>query len=188
MARRILVDEGGFQVESRAVLIAGVAFTAEAVLWRRESLDLVLLVDTDARDHESIVFLVQAVARALDVEGSRRMLTVVCVGRPLDDGVATSLSTAGRVLSLEQPHSGVPAHAVLRDGLAVLLPFTFVLPSPQGEISMSWPSEREQLLAQHTDRIGIQLMSAAEDGVNEVEALLVQTLQEAFESRGQSNA
>ena len=115
--------------------VATVEFQFTAALRGRQgrALDLVLIVDTSIGDHgdrepERVKRRVEALSRALDVTGSRYVLTVILAGAALAGNVDT-LSETCRVLNVEgirlndmgQPENDEAAE-VLDDQIRVLLP------------------------------------------------------------------
>src|SRR4051812_48837005 len=105
------------------------------------ALDLVLLVDTTTgnfgdRDGLRVRQRVEALSRALDVTGSRYVVTVILIGAALTEGVE-ALSETCRVLQVEEValgNDGKPvdetAERQLDDRIRVLLPLTLPLPLP----------------------------------------------------------
>ncbi|MDB5620427.1 hypothetical protein [Tardiphaga sp.] len=115
--------------------VATVEFQFTAALRGRQgrALDLVLVVDTSIGDHgdrepERVKRRVEALSRALDVTGSRYVLTVILAGAALAGNV-DALSETCRVLNVEgirlndkgQPENAEAAEA-LDDQIRVLLP------------------------------------------------------------------
>lgn len=149
--------------------VGGVKFEFAAVLGREDSLDLVLVIDTDAAaDHDQIRRRVEALGRALDVVGSRRTLTVVLVGgRPILD-VIQALRGVARVLPVGVPTTERDIR-MLNDSLAVLLPLR-VVPEQQDESSESWPARRAKLLEEYPE--AAQVIEAAAIGAEEVKEAL----------------
>lgn len=87
--------------------MAGVGFEFTGAMRGRDgrSLDLVLLVDTTTgdfgdRDGARVRQRVEALSRALDVTGSRYVVTVILAGAALAEGVE-ALSETCRVLQVE---------------------------------------------------------------------------------------
>lgn len=153
--RRLRVAE--YEDLSTPLRVAGVDFAFTGAMRGREgrALDLVLLVDTTTGDFgdrsaNRVVQRIQALSRALDVTGSRYVVTVVLAGAILTESVE-SLSETCRVLQLEGvalDQEGNPVDAVatqqLDDRIRVLLPLK--LPDPaeaNGDASLS---VMEQLL------------------------------------------
>ncbi|MES2025259.1 MAG: hypothetical protein V4448_06865 [Pseudomonadota bacterium] len=121
--------------------VAGVQFSFTGAMHGQagRSLDLVLMVDTTTGDFgdrvgSQVQQRVEALSRALDVTGSRYVVTVILVGAVLSEGVET-LSETCRVLQVEnialdelnQP-AGETATIMLDDRIRLLLPLT--LPTP----------------------------------------------------------
>ena len=120
--------------------IAGVDFSFTAAMRGSEgrALDLVLIFDTTTgdfgdKDAARVRQRVEALSRALDVTGSRYVVTAVLAGAPLATGIEALAETC-RVLQVEivpLDAAGQPAdelaEAQLDDQIRVLLPLT--LPS-----------------------------------------------------------
>lgn len=137
--------------------IAGVQFDFTAAMRGRDgrALDLILLVDTNTgefgdRDGGRVRQRVEALSRALDVTGSRYVVTVILAGAVLADGVE-SLSEICRVLSvegIELDANGAPkdktAAQQLDDRVRVLLPLT--LPPLPEEPQVGILSTMDQLI------------------------------------------
>lgn len=121
--------------------VAGVDFPFTGAMRGREgrALDLVLLVDTTTGDFgdrsaSRVVQRIQALSRALDVTGSRYVVTVILAGATLTESI-DSLSETCRVLQLDGvalDQEGNPVDAVaaqqIDDRIRVLLPLK--LPDP----------------------------------------------------------
>ena len=121
--------------------VANVEFAFTAAMRGREgrSLDLVLLIDTTTgdfgdRDSARVHQRVEALSRALDVTGSRYVVTAILAGAVLAEGIE-ALSETCRVLMVEGialDADGAPAGDLaerhLDDRIRVLLPLT--LPGP----------------------------------------------------------
>lgn len=97
----------GYSDLSTPIKMAGVGFEFTGAMRGRDgrSLDLVLLVDTTTgdfgdRDGARVRQRVEALSRALDVTGSRYVVTVILAGAALAEGVE-ALSETCRVLQVE---------------------------------------------------------------------------------------
>jgi hypothetical protein len=147
----------GYSDLSTPFKIAGVefAFTGAMRGCGGRALDLVLLVDTTTgdfgdRDGGRVRQRVEALSRALDVTGSRYVVTVILGGAVLAEGVET-LSETCRVLQVEGvslDDQGKPADETserqLDDRIRVLLPLT--LPAPLAETQDGSGPAMEQLV------------------------------------------
>ncbi|NHN36507.1 hypothetical protein G8764_04290 [Pseudomaricurvus alcaniphilus] len=129
--------------------VAGVEFSFSGAMHGSDgrALDLVLLIDTVTgdfgdRDGRRVRQKVEALSRALDVTGSRYVVTVILAGPPLANGGVEVLPETCRVLhveSIELNDSGElvdqAAQCLLEDRIRVLLPL--LIPAPitgsQGE-------------------------------------------------------
>jgi hypothetical protein len=129
------LEAGGYQALSTPFKVASVdfEFTAALVGTAGRGLDLILIVDTATgdygdRDAVNVRQRVEALSRALDITGSRYVLTVILAGASLS-GDIDALSSTCRVLTVEQasldgegrPTSDIAAEA-LDDPIRVLLP------------------------------------------------------------------
>jgi len=113
--------EVGYRVMPSPIVIASIPFDFDASLLGPENvLDLVFVVDTSLIDGETLGRKVRGVAGALDVIGSRRSLTTVLVGPPIEPDAMRSLSVVSRVLRMDTPTG--EAAGKLRDALRALLP------------------------------------------------------------------
>lgn len=134
----------GYTDLSTPFKVAGVEFAFTGAMRGRDgrALDLVLLVDTttgDFGDREGgrVRQRVEALSRALDVTGSRYVVTVILAGAVLSDGIE-SLSEICRVLQVEgvaldgegKPVSEAAEHQ-LEDRIRLLLPLTLPVPLPE---------------------------------------------------------
>jgi hypothetical protein len=129
------LEAAGYQPLSTPFKVASVDFEFTAALrgTAGRGLDLVLIVDTATgehgdRDATKVRQRVEALSRALDITGSRYVLTVILAGASLQ-GDIDALSATCRVLTIEhaaldgagQPTSDGAAEA-LDDHIRVLLP------------------------------------------------------------------
>jgi hypothetical protein len=117
--------------------VAGVEFAFTGTMRGRDgrALDLVLLIDTTTgdygdRDGGSVRQRIEALSRALDVTGSRYVVTAILAGAVLAEGIE-ALSETCRVLQVEDvslDDQGKPmdenAKRQLDDRIRVLLPLT----------------------------------------------------------------
>lgn len=137
---------GGYSDLLTPFKIAGVEFPFTGAMRGRDgrALDLVLLVDTTTgdfgdRDGGRVRQRVEALSRALDVTGSRYVVTVILAGAMLSEGIEV-LSETCRVLQVEGvalDDQGNPADETaerqLEDRIRVLLPLTIPDPLPYGQ-------------------------------------------------------
>jgi hypothetical protein len=187
----------GYSYLSTPFKVAGVEFAFTGAMRGRDgrALDLVLLVDTTTgdfgdRDGARVRQRVEALSRALDVTGSRYVVTVVLAGAVLAEGIE-ALSETCRVLQVEGvalDEQGQPADETaerqLDDCIRVLLPLT--LPVPIAETQDGSGTAIEQLiraLPAGTERALVDLVVAAsragEQAVTDAVALAIN---EALES------
>jgi hypothetical protein len=135
----------GYSELSTPFKVAGVEFAFTGAMRGREgrALDLVLLVDTTTgsfgdRDGARVRQRVESLSRALDVTGSRYVITVILAGAVLVEGIA-ALSETCRVLHVDGialNTDGKPADEAaerqLDNRIRVLLPL--FLPVPLAEM------------------------------------------------------
>lgn len=165
----------GYNDLSTPFRVAGVEFPFTAAMRGRDgrALDLVLLVDTTTgdfgdRDGTRVRQRVEALSRALDITGSRYVVTVILAGAMLSESIE-ALSETCRVLHVEDiplDDQGKPkdiaAARQLDDRIRVLLPLT--LPVPLLETDGGSGPAMEQLLSAlpaGTNRILVDAVIAA---------------------------
>jgi hypothetical protein len=153
-----LLKDNGYRSVQQPFGIGSATYSFDAVLTAEQSLDLVLLQDTTLGSGERIRREVLAFGRSLDVLGSRRTLTLVLVGQPIDPAALESLSQVCRVLSVGPLESD---DARLRDWLAVLLPLE--LPDP-ADMQGDWSSEVRRHLSVDEAQAVSGYLAAAEQG------------------------
>ena len=176
--------------------LAGVEFAFTGAMRGSEgrALDLVLLVDTTTgdfgdRDSGRVQQRVEALSRALDVTGSRYVVTVILAGAMMAEGIE-ALSETCRVLAVEgvELNNGVPANDIaerqLDDRVRVLLPLT--LPQALTETHGGRGSAMEQLvstLPASTERELVDAVIAASTGGEQaVTDAVARVINRVFES------
>jgi hypothetical protein len=171
-----LLEEADYQIVERP-LIAGIPFDFPAMLAGRGSLDLVAVIDLALdSDHQRVRRRVEGVARALDLVGSRRSLTVVLVGPRPDPNVIQAMSGVARVLTVAP---GTTDAATLRDALAVLLPLELIT-EKEDAISSHWEKTRMELLTEHPEELEL-ILAAADQGREAVTEALRAVLSQPLE-------
>ncbi|WP_372397754.1 hypothetical protein ABMY26_27585 [Azospirillum sp. HJ39] len=181
--------------------MAGVQFAFTSAMRGRDgrSLDLILLIDTTTgdfgdRDGRQVRHRVEALSRALDVTGSRFVVTAILAGAVLADGIE-ALSETCRVLQVEGVALDVAGKPVdkdaerqLDDRIRVLLPLT--LPDPPTPTQDGSGPAMEQLirtLPADTNKalidIVISTSGIGEDAVTDAVAGLIGSALQ-FEPRG----
>ncbi|QKC83507.1 hypothetical protein [Mesorhizobium sp. NZP2077] len=153
-----LLKDKGYRTVQQPFGIGSATYSFDAVLTAEQSLDLVLLQDTTLGSGERIRREVLAFGRSLDVLGSRRTLTLILVGQPLEPAILASLSQVCRVLPVGPLEAG---DARMRDCLAVLLPLE--LPDA-ADMQGDWGSEVRRRLSAEEVRAATSYLSAAEQG------------------------
>ena len=140
-----LLHEAGYRELATPFRVATVEFEFTAALRGsdRRALDLVLLVDTTTgnfgdRDSARVNQRVGALGRALDVTGSRYVVTVILAGAVLGDEIEMLAETC-RVLHVDRVQLGTDgmlteeARKRLEDQIRVLLPLALPPPLASGE-------------------------------------------------------
>ena len=176
--------------------VAGVEFAFTAAMRGRDgrALDLVLLIDTTTgdygdRDGGRVRQRVEALSRALDVTGSRYVVTAILAGAALAEGIE-ALSETCRVLQVEgvslddkDKPANVTAKRQLDDRIRVLLPLT--LPLPAVEVENGNGPAMDQLiraLPADTDAAFIDaLINASNDGEQAVTDAVARAINGAFQ-------
>jgi hypothetical protein len=153
-----LLKNKGYRTVQQPFGIGTATYSFDAVLTAEQSLDLVMLQDTTLGSGERIRREVLAFGRSLDVLGSRRTLTLVLVGQPLEPAVLESLLRVCRVLPVGPLEAD---DARLRDRLAVLLPLEL---SDATDVLGDWISEVRRRLSVEQARAANSYLSSAEQG------------------------
>jgi hypothetical protein len=170
----LLLQEGHFRRPKRPLEIAGVTIDVAAALVAGDrSLDLVLIGDNIGHGApRQLMSAVEGAARALDLVGSRRSLTLVVVGpRPTAEELREMIRYA-RVL----PVGEAPTVGTLRNWLAALLPLNLpAIGEPRGDVVSA------ELLSETSDPLVRALVQAAHDGKDEVSAVLFEAIEEPFQ-------
>jgi len=187
----------GYSDLSTPFKVAGVEFAFTGAMRGRDgrALDLILLIDTTTgdfgdRDGGRVRQRVEALSRALDVTGSRYVVTVILAGAVLAEGIE-ALSETCRVLQVERvalDDQGKPADETaerqLDDRIRVLLPLT--LPVPIAETQDGGGSAMEQLvraLPAGTNKALVDAVIAASDaGEESVTDAVALVINGAFQS------
>jgi len=196
LAIRNRLHAAGYESLSTPFRVASVnfAFTGALRGHNGRSLDLVLLIDTttgDFGDRDGVLVRqrVEALSRALDITGSRYVVTAILAGAALVDGIE-ALSETCRVLHVESivlNDMGKPADDVeerkLDDRIRVLLPLT--LPAPRVDVSEGSGSAIDQLaraLPSDIDGALVNLLvEASRIGEHAVTDVIAATINNAFQ-------
>lgn len=188
--------EAGYSDLPTPFKVAGVEFAFTGAMRGRagRSLDLVLLVDTTTgdygdRDGGRVRQRVEALSRALDVTGSRYLVTVILAGAVLAEGIE-ALSETCRVLQVEGINlddQGKPADneakRQLDDRIRVLLPLTLPLPVVEAQ-NGSGPAMDQLVRALPADTdAGLlnALIKASNDGEQAVTDAVALAIDSAFQ-------
>lgn len=187
----------GYSNLSTPFTVAGVEFPFTVAMrgTRGRALDLVLLVDTTTgdfgdRDGTRVQQRVAALSRALDITGSRYVVSVILVGAMLSESVE-ALSATCRVLLVDGitlDDQGMPLNEIaqrqLDDRIRVLLPLT--LPDQLPELQDGSVPALEQLMHALPDRMNKTLIdaviAASSSGEQAVTDAVTLVINSAFQS------
>jgi hypothetical protein len=153
-----LLKANGYRTVQQPFGIGSASYSFDAVLTAERSLDLVILQDTTLGSGDRIRRELIAFGRSLDVLGSRRTLTLILVGQPLEAATLESLSQMCRVLPVGLPQAD---DTRLREWLAVLLPLA--LPDPD-DMQGDWRSEVRRRLSAEAAHATAGYLTATEQG------------------------
>ena len=172
----ILTDAGYKQLPSPFTVSSLPFQFATAFVGNDKTLDLVLVVDLFVdKDEARLVQKIQSIGKALDNAESRRSITAVLVGPPVDSQTSEAISKICRVLAIGNPPDDESLDQFLHDWLAVLLP----LPKLDGVSAIAdWKTE----LTQQSGTIATSaffkaLVEASQHGVDAVESSFAGRLQ-----------
>jgi hypothetical protein len=166
----------GYRQAQQPFPVGSTSYSFDAVLTADRSLDLVILQDTTIGSAELLRRNLVAFSRSLDVLGSRRTLTLVLVGQPLDATTLEALAKVCRVLPVGTL-GGKNADRELRDWLAVLLPLE--LPDA-AEVQGDWRAEVLSGLSAILRRPAASYLDASEQGAGGVRAELKRRVEKAL--------
>ena len=172
-----ILQGAAFRRLIKPLQIAGVTVdVADAFVAGDKSLDLVLVGDNIGNQaRRRLLSGVEGAARALDLVGSRRPLTLVVVGpRPSGEDLRELVRFA-RVL----PVGEAPDDATLRNWLAVLLPLQ--LPAVGQACG---DAANAELANDASDPLALELVQAAHSGKHEVAAVLFAAIEAPFQVSG----
>lgn len=128
----LLTDVGYCRIPT-PIGVAGLKFELPAAfVGMPPSPDLILIVDTAYEDERRILKKVEGIARAMDVVGSKRPLTVILVGPRPTSGTLEFMSRVCRILPIGIV-IGKESDEALRNWLAILMPLS--LPEPSASIA-----------------------------------------------------
>jgi hypothetical protein len=194
------LEAAGYQALSTPFKVASVDFEFTAALRGTDGrgLDLILVVDTATgehgdRDAAKVRQRVEALSRALDITGSRYVLTVILAGASLLGDIDT-LSATCRVLSIEhasldgegRPTSEAAGEA-LDDHIRVLLPLDIraddaaeaLEGDPIGELLSALPNTLDKELV-------LAIADASLNGEDAVTQALGRRLEDVLSEEGQT--
>lgn len=169
--RRVVtvLESAGYVVLPKPLTIAGAEFEFDAVVrGARHSHDLVLIA-TDQVPRQRLLRLVSGLARSLDIEASRRPVSIVLLGEiaPAD---RIELERHARVLPISSADPSVPE---IEDAIGVLLP----LGLPEAQLMHGGDPLNDVLRVLGPSRVSaehISLIRAATDGPEAVRESLRQ--------------
>ena len=171
-----ILNAAGYKQLAQPFKVSALPFEfAAAFVGHEKALDLILVVDLFVEKNESrLVQKIQSLARALDLAGSRRSLTIILVGTGLDPAATEAISRVCRVLPLGVPPDEEAAEQYIRDWLAVLLPLP-VLDSVS--VLADWRAELKHQLGATSIPYINAVVDAAQHGAETVEATLSSRIQ-----------
>ena len=191
------LHEAGYSDLPMPFIVAGVEFTFTGAMRGRagRALDLVLLIDTTTgdygdRDGKRVRQRVEALSRALDVTGSRYVVTAILAGAVLAEGIE-ALSETCRLLQVEGvslDSQGKPvdetAKLQLDNRIRVLLPLSLPLPAVEAQNGSGPAMARlARALPADTDKALIDvLFNASEAGEQAVTDAIALAIDGAFHS------
>lgn len=181
-----MLKDAGYAPVEQPQPIAGIPFEFAAMFIGDTSLDLIAVLDLAIDgEEERIRRRVEGLARALDVIGSRRSLTVVLVGPRPSQGLIQVITEVARVLAVGTPVEG--EDATLRDALASLLPLELVTEKEEGVKGgeSDWAQVRDRLRSKYpTELTPILAVSGRGKGAvrEALRAVLAMPLEEEAEA------
>lgn len=124
-----ILRQGGYRELPKPLMIGTMPFDfAHTLIAEERALDLIVVVDlAQESDDRRLVQKIHALARALDVMGSKRPMTTILASAQPGPTILQAIGRVCRVLPVGAP-SGPKAEETLRDWLAVLLPLAEVEP------------------------------------------------------------
>ena len=186
------LEAAGYRRVPTPFQVASVRFDFTAVLQGQggRGTDVVLIVDTSAGEHGDNSGArtrqrIEALSRAVDISGSRLVLTAILSGAPFPVVEVEALSRLCRVLTVESIHlnrSGGPATdkaaRELDDKLRILLPLTLErgqdsIADPIGELERRFPESLDRTMAN-------KLVGASARGETAVSKTIGELLEEAL--------
>ena len=170
-----LTTEGRYKSLQQPLKIGSQEFYFTHILAATErGKDLVLVIElTNLTSKSKLVRSILALARALDVYGSRRSLTVIFASGQADKELINAINRVCRVLPIGS-QSGVETITHVRDWLAVLLPLRS---PPPVEHLADWRSALKERLDQEiSSEMVRQFILRAEIGQDAVEQVLAEEI------------
>src|SRR5712691_290146 len=160
-----ILHHAGYRELVKPLMIGALPFDfAHALVAEERALDLIVIVDlAQEADDRRLTQKIQALARALDVMGSKRPLTAILASAQPSPATLQAIGRVCRVLPVGAP-SGSKAEETLRDWLAVLLP----LPELEPVSALAeWKTELRKHLPSSTPPVIVDHFLAASEGDKE---------------------
>lgn len=173
-----ILRQDGYRELPKPLMIGAMPFDfAHTLVAEERALDLIVIVDlAQESDDRRLIQKIHALARALDVMGSKRPITTILASAQPDPTILEALGRVCRVLPVGAP-SGPRAEETLRDWLAALLPLAE--PEPVGALA-DWKTElRKHLLGSTPVAIVDHFLAASEGDKESVEQALAGLIREA---------
>ena len=173
-----ILRQGGYRELPKPLMIGTMPFDfAHTLIAEERALDLIVVVDlAQESDDRRLVQKIHALARALDVMGSKRPMTTILASAQPGPTILQAIGRVCRVLPVGAP-SGPKAEETLRDWLAVLLPLAEVEPV---SALADWKTElRKHLPDSMPVAIVDHFLAAAEGDKESVEQTLAGLIREA---------
>lgn len=181
---QLLINSADYRELEMPIPMASIQFQFAAALVGADRIpDLVIVADTNEEPEQRIRQKILALARALDVVGSRRPLTVVLVGPRPSTAMLNAVSRVSRVLPVGTDF-GANADQTLRDWLSVLLPLQVPPPTKTLDDPLSQLRQRPKVL--RGGAVAEDLINAASLGTDHVKARFCTLIAEAFDDANRS--
>lgn len=156
----VALENAGYQRIADGLQVGELRFQFPAAFVKaKSSAELILVADIASESEVQLTRKVDGVARALDIAGSTRSLTLVVTGPRPSASALESLGRVCRVLPTGNI-SGADGNEILQNWLAVLLPLT--LPQPESVAGNSLA--RIHAAAQNLDEATRKLINVASQG------------------------
>lgn len=176
---RLLINSADYRKLEMPITVASIQFQFSAALVGTDRIpDLVIVADTNEELEQRIRQKILALARALDVVGSRRPLTVILVGPRPSTAMLNAVSRVSRVLPVGTDF-GTDTDQTLCDWLSVLLPLQ--IPPPAETIDDPLSQLRQCPAVSGGGAVAEDLISAASLGAEHVRDRFCKLIAEALD-------